>query len=198
MNVSKSPIFTVALAFVAAVVLWPGDEDAPETSDQGSSVGSAEVSNAHRSSSTVKVGGGHDAPPSSVSVMPEPPPNGAEEPRAAPSSPLTAQMIHMRAEAFRGWHDTAEYRLMRCLPAWTEVGEPRPIRVHFRPSSEVVDDEVVRRLRADTIDPLEPDVDVPAKVLECLDGLLGTQIELPEASAELERGHQEIIHVMWS
>jgi hypothetical protein len=193
----SSFLITCGLATALAVGIWLWQrEDTPTRTDASAVPASKDVqdgdgkTNRRALKDRTDASRSRGAPASDgLPVAPLPPAQPDELPEAVQNA---------RVEAFRGWHENAQRQLMTCLPSWTEAGEPRAVRVFFRPQdSGSVDDEAPSHLRAETVEPLEPGIEVPAKVRTCLDQLLGTEIELPREAPEAQHGHQEIIHVMW-
>lgn len=203
MQRSNSFLLTVGLAVFVAVVLWIWQRDDPATPAAPS--GSTASTPEHP-----PVAGAAIERPSDRSSAEDPanlqkPKQGLPKPKPAPvvrPEDLPAEIKKARVEAFRGWQDKAHQQLMTCLPPWTEAGAPRAVRVHFRPEPSTADassPEVspASQLRPDTVAPLDPTLEVPGQVRQCLDRLLDTTLELPREAPESQHGHQEIIHVMW-
>lgn len=199
MDRAKASVFTIGLAglLVAALATWPEDPSSP-----AGSTSSADHPTSNMRAS-IEAGRENSTNPSAVErsrldrgLRLGPEPESEPTPPLVDPSELPKAVRQARAEAFRGWHDHALHSLAMCMPPWTEAGEVRQVRVHFPPPNDTTEGEPLR-LRADTVDALEPDVTVPDPVRRCFDELTGIELELPQPGPEQVTGHQEVLQVMW-
>lgn len=202
MQRSTSFLLTCGLAVFLAVVLWIWQRDDPAAADPSAPTESEPQSRpvAAASAPATRDRSRRDdpsRPPGPKLAFPTPEPAPVLRPEDLPE-----EVNKARIEAFRGWQDEAHRQLMTCLPPWTENGATRAVRIYFPPDRPTADPSSADEddpppLRPDTVEPLDPTVEVPPEVRECLDRLRDMTLQLPREAPETQYGHQEILHVMW-
>ncbi|MCH9680937.1 MAG: hypothetical protein K0V04_05860 [Deltaproteobacteria bacterium] len=92
----------------------------------------------------------------------------------------------------------SQRQLMRCLPHPAPETRPSELRITFDPLPDpprgLGPRLIASRVERAGIDPADDEsIPIPSEARRCLDGLLGSELELPEGSPQLETGHEMFI-----
>ncbi len=206
MRSPKSTLLTVGLAVVLIIGLWlvlreepaapPSADPSPRTAGRRSPDTSATRTLPDRTRER------RDEGDDRSTTRPRPRRFGERAPvEAETDDDGERALFEAKIEALHRWRIDTRRQLMTCLPPPSLEVQPHELRVVFEPLPDAPEG-TPRRLVVARFEPgpglEEPsELVIPEEVQKCLDQLVGSPLELPEGSSELEEGYQESIDVPW-